>query len=288
MNGGGPMSDNDFPKPLVTAEWLARHIGDPGLVVIDASWYLPAMNRDGADEYAKGHIPGAAFFDIDAVADHATNLPHMLPDAATFANAVGAMGADEQSRVVVYDGGGIFSAPRLWWMFRVFGHDNVAVLDGGLPAWKALGGALQADIPRPVARAFPVRENAGLVANLDDVRAALDAASAQVLDARPAARFHGRAPEPRPGLKPGHMPGGVSLPASEMLEDGRMKPVGALATAFAAAGVDLSQPVITSCGSGVSAAILTLALARMGQPLGRLYDGSWSEWGARADLPAET
>ncbi len=274
-----------LPTPIVSADWLAKNLGADNLVVIDASWYLPAMNRDGAAEYAQGHIPGAVFFDIDGVSDHSTPLPHMLPDGATFAAAVGAMGVDNDTNVVVYDGGGIFSAPRLWWMFRVFGHDKVAVLDGGTPAWKAAGGAVEVTKPAPAPKKFTPRLRPEMLARLDDVRVVLERKSAQVFDARPAARFRGEAPEPRPGLRSGHMLGSFSLPASEMLANGHLKTPEAIMALFEAAGADWTGPIITSCGSGVSAAILSLALERIGKPSGKLYDGSWTEWGSRADTP---
>ncbi len=280
------MNDDD-PDVVVSADWLSQRLGADDLAVIDASWYLPALGRDGAEEYRRAHIPGAAFFDLDAVADHASGLPHMLPDAQTFARAVGAMGVGDATRVVVYDGLGLFSAPRLWWMFKVFGHGAVAVLDGGLPAWIAAGHATTAEPAPARARAFTPMFDAALVADIDDVAQALRSASAQVLDARPAARFAGLAPEPRPGLRAGHMPGSRNLPASEVVAAGRLKSAPDLVATFEAAGADWSRPVITSCGSGVSAALLTLALARAGKPQGRLYDSSWSEWGARSDRPVE-
>ncbi len=273
-------------SPLVEVDWLAANIGAPDLVVLDASWCLPATRRDGRAEFLQEHIAGAAYFDIDAIADHATALPHMLPDAGSFARAVGALGVGDGDRVVVYDGDGVLSSPRAWWMFRVFGHARVWVLDGGLPAWIAAGHALEAGAASPKPRIFSPRFEAGLVASLEDVRAALRDRSASVVDARSAGRFAGRQPEPWPVLNGGHMPGALNLPSVEALAAGSLKSPEALGAAFAAAGVDLDSPIVTTCGSGVTAAILTLALARLGRPLGRLYDGSWAEGGSRADLPA--
>ncbi len=282
------MTNDSLPMPLVSVDWLMAKVQRPGLAVIDASWYLPNMGRDCAAEYLAGHIPGAAFFDIDAIADHSTGLPHMLPSADFFARSVEAMGVGDETDIVIYDAHELFSAPRLWWMFHVFGHANVAVLDGGLNAWKRLGGPLEAGAPRVSPGHFTPRPNAALVADLEIVRSALEQRTAQVLDARPAARFFGQAPEPRPGVRSGHMPGSRSLPASDMVRDGQLKSPAEIEAAFAAARVDWSQPVIASCGSGVTAAILTFALARIGKPMGQIYDGSWSEWGAKSGLPVAT
>ena len=282
------MTSQDGFGLLVSTGWLAAHLSDPGVVVIDASWHMPAANRDGRREFLAGHIPGAAFFDLDAVSDHSSPLPHMLPSPEDFASAMGALGVSNDLKVVVYDAAGLFSAPRLWWMLRIFGHEHVAILDGGLPKWTAEGHPLDKGEAHPTARVFTPRFNAAAVADLAQVRQALDSGSDQVLDARAAPRFLGRAPEPRPGLASGHMPGALNMPMTDLIADGRLKDPEALEAALAGIGVKGDKPVITSCGSGVSAAVITLAIARLGRPMGRLYDGSWTEWGGRADLPVAT
>ncbi len=279
----------DDPRTLVSTEWLSAHLRDPDLRVLDASWYLPEMQRDARAEYDAGHIPGARFFDIDEISDQRSELPHMAPPTEKFIARMRAMGVGDGHQVVVYDGMGLFSAARVWWLFKLMGKPDVAVLDGGFPKWQAEGREVE-DIP-PVMRDrhITVQRQAQLVKDVTQVAAASKLGDWEIVDARPAERFAGTTPEPRPGLRAGHIPGSKNVPFATLLEaDGQMKPPEELRAALRDAGVDLDKPVITSCGSGVTAAIINLALERLGHPRHALYDGSWAEWGMYDDLRVAT
>ena len=273
-------------KWLVSTEWLAQHLNSPDVVVLDGSWYLPHMERDPVAEYNEAHIPGAIFFDIDEVADLSTDLPHMLPSPVAFSSAMRKMGIGDGQKIVCYDGMGLFSAARLWWTFRTMGVSDVFVLDGGLPKWKAEGRPLDDLPPAPRPRHFTARIDHGAVRDFDDMLKAMDDPKVEIVDGRPFERWQGLAPEPRPNVRSGRIPGSKSVPFSDLVdENGCLKDVAALKQKFADAGVDMAKSIVTMCGSGATAALLTLALDTLGQTRHALYDGSWAEWGAKEDAP---
>jgi len=275
-------------RNFCTTSELAAELGDPSLGVIDASWHLPNAGRIGAAEYKLKHIPGAVFFDIDTIADLDQGLPHMLPKPDALAKAMTALGLGDGMRFVVYDATGLYAAARVWWTLRAYRVEEVRILNGGLPRWIKEGRPLETGDAHPKPRTFTPRPADGFVASLEEVRAALQSGAAQVVDARAAERFRGETLEPRPGVKSGRIPGSLNLPFVEIIEHGSLKAPDALKAAFAGHGIDLERPIITTCGSGVTAAILALAVEEAGGKVAGLYDGSWAEWGSRADCPVAT
>lgn len=282
------MADSN-PKTLVSTDWLENHLRDPDLRILDASWYLPDAGRNGRAEYEKAHIPGARFFDIDDISDQRSDMPHMAPPVEKFMSRLRKMGVGDGHQVVVYDGSGLFSAARVWWLFRLMGKTDVAVLDGGFPKWQAEGREVE-DLPPLVRdRHMTVRRQANLIKDVTQVASASKLGDYEILDARSAERFSGKAPEPREGLRAGHIPNSKNIPYRSLLnDDGTMKSAEALREVFEAAEVNVAKPAITTCGSGVTAAILNLAMERMGKIDHALYDGSWAEWGMYNDLRVAT
>ncbi|AYW93966.1 3-mercaptopyruvate sulfurtransferase [Yersinia pseudotuberculosis] len=278
--------NSDF---LVTPQWLAAHANDANIVILDARMSPPGVvpKRNIQAEFEQGHIPGAVYFDIDAIADHSTGLPHMLPSPQLFSEMAGQLGITEQHTVVIYDEGNLFSAPRVWWTFRTFGAKNVRILASGLSGWQQAGYKLESGPAHPTPQTFNVTFNAAAVSSVDEVLAVLGNNEVQILDARPSARYKAQEPEPRPGLRLGRIPGSINIPWGTMVENGHLKSPQALAEIFAAQGVDLTKPIITSCGSGVTAAVVVLGLAAVNARSVSLYDGSWAEWGASNSLPID-
>lgn len=276
------------PRLLVSTDWLADHLGAPDIRILDGSWHMPAENRDAFAEYRAKHIPGARFFDIEDLSDEQSTLPHMAPPVEKFISRMRALGIGDGHRVIVYDTAGLFSAARVWWMFRLFGKTDVAILDGGLPKWIAEGHPVEDGIPLLRDRHFTARRDASLVRDVTQVAASAKLGDAQIVDARAPGRFRGEEAEPRPGLRSGHIPGARNVPFKTLLNaDGTLKSPAEIRAVFEAAGVDLSRPVITSCGSGITAAVLSFALELIGHRQHALYDGSWTEWGSYPDLAVE-
>lgn len=278
----------DHSAFTVTAEWLSENLNREDISIVDASWYLPAAGRDGYKEYLSGHIPGAVFFDMEKIADKSSNLPHTMPSPEFFAEQVGALGIRSEDMIIVYDGPGLFSSARVWWMFRTMGAKRVFILDGGIDSWKKLGLPVTDQKTQKSPVEFIPHFSPDAIVSFAEMREIVDQHSAQIADARSPGRFTGKDPEPRAGMRSGHMPGAKNVPATSLAENGKLKTLPELRQIFADAGIDLNQPVVTSCGSGVTAAVISLALTSLGHDKNRLYDGSWSEWGSHTDTPVVT
>ncbi|MCO6185874.1 3-mercaptopyruvate sulfurtransferase [Rhizobium sp. L1K21] len=273
---------------IVSPDWVEQRLGSPGVKIVDASWYLPAQKRDGKQEYAQAHVPGAVFFDQDRIADHSTGLPHSIPRPEFFKSEVEALGISDKDTIVVYDGPGIFTAPRVWWLFHLFGAREVYVMDGGMDGWKRDGRPLENETPSPLPASFELHFSPERITPFEAMQDIVLTRSAQIADARGPGRFSGEEPEPRAGMRSGHMPGAKNLPSGVFSVDGRFKSLSELKETIETAGIDLNKPVVTTCGSGVTAAIISLALTSLGHENHTLYDGSWSEWGGRDDTPVAT
>ncbi len=283
------MTDNAVPT-LVQTEWLASQLDNPSVRIVDATWMLPNAARKGIEDFSAGHIPGAVFWDIDAIADPASSLPHMMPDEATFERHMNSLGISNDHHVVVYDSVSMMTSARVWWALRAFGHDRVSLLDGGAVKWRAEGRALSADAAEIGDTSFKAGFNPAMVRSLDDVRANLDTGAAQVLDARSAGRFAAAEPEPRPECRSGHIPGSLNLPFNTLIDPATstIRPAAELSASLAEAGIDSARPVVTTCGSGITACVLALAMHLTGKDDVAIYDGSWTEWGSRTDTPVAT
>lgn len=283
------MAQHTVPT-LVETDWLAQNIGDPSVRIVDASWHLPAAGRSGADEFAAAHIPGAVFWDIDAIADPDSSLPHMMPDEAAFERHMKALGISNDQHVVVYDNVSMMTCARVWWSLRAFGHDSVSLLNGGFVKWRAEGRAVTADAAPVPDVTFKAAFNPAMIRSVDDISANIDSGREQVLDARSAGRFAGTDPEPRPECRSGHIPGSLNLPFNTLIDPdtATIRPGHELTACLAGSGIDPNRPVVTTCGSGVTACVLALAMHLTGKDDVAIYDGSWTEWGSRADTPVET
>lgn len=279
--------EQDLHSPLIDAEWLTKHLHSADVVVLDATFFLPNQGRDAQQEYAAAHIPGARFFDIDAIADRSNPLPHMLPSPDFFAACVGQLGIDNQTHVVVYDNNSFMASARVWWTFRVFGHNRVSVLDGGLAYWRSKGLPLDASLVTAEPRSFKASFRPSLVRSLEEMKAIAGDAANQIIDARSPGRFAGTEPEPRPGIRSGHIPGSKNLFFKKLVDETtqRLKPASEIRNEFESAGTDLEKPIVTTCGTGVTASVLALGLYCIGCKSAAVYDGSWTEWGSLNDTP---